>query len=190
MEHELQRPRLDQRDRLLELPTAPRRVRDRQLVRPVLSLFTRFRPYLAHFPPVFSRFLRVFTASPRRFQRATSRNPKPRNSRQEDQEGRTPPFVRHPRCRGKDQLGGYRELAALAVRMSSPSSSLSLRAARLLGGGCPRRALWPPSSDVSSSASSGSDVSAASAPLLGPQSAMCSRTRPRIPSVSCGSRAR
>ena len=34
--------------------------------------FTRFRPYLAHFPPVFSRFLRVFTVS-LRFQRATSR---------------------------------------------------------------------------------------------------------------------
>ena len=53
-----------------------------QLIPPVPSLFTRFRPYLAHFPPVFSRFLRVFTASPRRFQRAPSRNPGPRNSRQ------------------------------------------------------------------------------------------------------------
>jgi len=115
-----------------------------------------------------------------------------------------------PLCMGSGEeggaRGGYRELAALAVRMSSPSSSLSLRAARLLGGGlanclllaglaglgggCPRRSLWPPSSDVSSSASSGSDVSAASAPPLGPQSAMCSSTRPRIPSVSCGSRAR
>ena len=42
--------------------------------------FTRFRPYLAHFFPVFSRFLRVFTVSPRRFQRAPSRNPGPRNS--------------------------------------------------------------------------------------------------------------
>ena len=42
--------------------------------------FTPFRPYLAHFPPVFSRFLRVFTVSPRRFQRAASRNPGPRNS--------------------------------------------------------------------------------------------------------------
>jgi len=31
------------------------------------------------FCPVFSRFLRVFTASPRRFQRAASRNPGPRN---------------------------------------------------------------------------------------------------------------
>ena len=28
--------------------------------------FTPFRPYLAHFCPVFSRFLRVFTVSPRR----------------------------------------------------------------------------------------------------------------------------
>ena len=62
------------------------------------SLFTRFRPYLAQFLPVFSRFLRVFTAWPRRFQRAPRRNPGPRNSRQEGQERRTPPFVRHPRC--------------------------------------------------------------------------------------------
>ena len=43
--------------------------------------FTRFRPYLAHCFPVLSRFLRVFTAWPRRFQRAPSRNPGPRNSR-------------------------------------------------------------------------------------------------------------
>ena len=49
--------------------------------------FTRCKPYLAHFYPVFSRFLRVFTVSPRRFQRAQNRNPGPRNSRQE---GRTP----------------------------------------------------------------------------------------------------
>ena len=41
--------------------------------------FTPFRPYLAHFFSVFSRFLRVFTGSPRRFQRAASRNPGPRN---------------------------------------------------------------------------------------------------------------
>ena len=34
-----------------------------------LPVFTRFRPYLAHFSPVVSRFLRVFTAWPRRFQR-------------------------------------------------------------------------------------------------------------------------
>ncbi len=49
---------------------------------------TPCRPYLAHFSPVFSRFLRVFTAWPRRrFQRAPSRNPEPRNSRHEGQEG-------------------------------------------------------------------------------------------------------
>ena len=42
--------------------------------------FTRFRPYLAHFFPVFSRFLRVFTVSTRRFQRAQNRNPGPRDS--------------------------------------------------------------------------------------------------------------
>eukprot|EP01045_Picozoa_sp_COSAG04_P004417 COSAG04_NODE_191_length_20909_cov_11.119077_11_plen_188_part_00 len=29
--------------------------------------FARFRPYLAHFFPIFSRFLRIFTVSPRRF---------------------------------------------------------------------------------------------------------------------------
>ena len=49
--------------------------------------FTRLRPYLAHFCPVFSRFLRVFTVSTRRFQRATRRNPGTRNSRQGNQEG-------------------------------------------------------------------------------------------------------
>eukprot|EP01045_Picozoa_sp_COSAG04_P026520 COSAG04_NODE_3697_length_2598_cov_5.738695_2_plen_254_part_00 len=54
-------------------------IKDMQVIPPVPSLFTRFRPYLAHFPRVFSRFLRVFTASPRRFQRAPSRNPEPRN---------------------------------------------------------------------------------------------------------------
>ena len=42
--------------------------------------FTPFRPYLAHFFPENSRFLRVFTAWPRRFQRAQSRNPGPTNS--------------------------------------------------------------------------------------------------------------
>ena len=45
-----------------------------QLIPPVPSLFTRFRPYLAHFFPVVPRLLRVFTVSPRRFQRAPSRN--------------------------------------------------------------------------------------------------------------------
>ena len=69
-----------------------------QVIPPVLSLFTLLRAYLAHFFPVFSRLLRVFTVSPRRFQRASSRNPGPRNSRHEGQEGRTPPFVRHARC--------------------------------------------------------------------------------------------
>ena len=68
-----------------------------QVIPPVPSLFTLLRPYLAHFCPVFSRFLRVSTAWPRRFQRAPSRNPGPRNSWQGDQEGRTPPFVRHAR---------------------------------------------------------------------------------------------
>ena len=38
---------------------------------------TLFRPYLAKFSPVFSRFLRAFTVSTRRSQRAPSRNPGP-----------------------------------------------------------------------------------------------------------------
>ena len=42
--------------------------------------FARFRPYLAHFSPVFSRFLRVFTVSTRRLQRAPNRIPGPRDS--------------------------------------------------------------------------------------------------------------
>ena len=67
-----------------------------QLIPPVLSLFTGFRPYLAHFFPVFPRCLRVFTVSTRRFRRAPSRNPGPRNSRQEGQEGRTPPLRSTP----------------------------------------------------------------------------------------------
>ena len=50
-----------------------------QVIPPLPSLFTLLRPYLAHFPPVFPRFLRVFTVSTRRFQRAPSRNPGPRN---------------------------------------------------------------------------------------------------------------
>ena len=50
-----------------------------QVIPPVPSFFTLLRPYLAHFFPVFSRFLRVFTVSTRRFQRAPSRNPGPRN---------------------------------------------------------------------------------------------------------------
>ena len=50
-----------------------------QVIPPAPSLFTLLRPYLAHFFPEKSRFLRVFTAWPRRFQRAASRNPGPRN---------------------------------------------------------------------------------------------------------------
>ena len=64
-----------------------------QVIPPVPSSFTLLRPDLAQF----SRFLRVFAASPRRFQRAPRRNPGPRNSRHVGQERRTPPFVRH-RC--------------------------------------------------------------------------------------------
>eukprot|EP01045_Picozoa_sp_COSAG04_P017790 COSAG04_NODE_1599_length_6199_cov_57.855246_5_plen_87_part_00 len=46
-------------------------LRNRQGVLPLSpgdpDSFTRFRPYLAHFFPVFPRFLRVFTVSTRRF---------------------------------------------------------------------------------------------------------------------------
>ena len=45
----------------------------------VIPTPSHFRPYLAHFPPVFPHFLRVFTALTRRFQRAASRNPGPRD---------------------------------------------------------------------------------------------------------------
>ena len=51
-----------------------------QLIPPVPSWFTRFRLYLAHSFSVFPRLLRVLT---RRFQRTPSRNPGPRNSRQD-----------------------------------------------------------------------------------------------------------
>ena len=69
-----------------------------QVIPPLPSLFTRFGPYLAHFLPVFprcfARFHRLAEAVP------TSPKPEPRakKRRHEDQEGRTPPFVRHHRC--------------------------------------------------------------------------------------------
>ena len=52
--------------------------------------FTRFRLYLAHFSPVFSRLLRVFTASPTRFQRDASWSPGPRDTGK----GAQTPFLR------------------------------------------------------------------------------------------------
>ena len=63
--------------------------KDRPKVIPTPSHFLdRISPI---FPPFFfPRFLRVFTVSPRRFQRAPSRNPGPRNSRHEGQEGNPP----------------------------------------------------------------------------------------------------
>ena len=85
------------RSRGFFVTTAQRCAPMTQVIPPLPSLFTLLRPYLAHFFPVFSRFLCVFTAWPRRFHRAPSRNPGPRNSWQGDQEGRTPPFVRHAR---------------------------------------------------------------------------------------------
>ena len=59
--------------RLLQSPAASvqrmLRARSKQVIPPVPSSFTRFRPYLANFLPrfFFSRLLRVFTAWPRRF---------------------------------------------------------------------------------------------------------------------------
>ena len=88
-----------------------------QVIRPVLSLFTLLRPYLAHFLPVFPRFLRVFTVSTRRFQQAPSRNPGPRNSRHEDQDLGTLHLVQP----------ALRERAALA-----PPAGRASRAASLL----------------------------------------------------------
>ena len=77
-----------------------------QVILPILSLFTLFRPYLAHFSPIFSpfcaRFHRLDETVP------TSPKPEPRAKKQPgprapqtppgDQERRTPPFIRHCRC--------------------------------------------------------------------------------------------
>ena len=75
------------------------------MIPPVPSLFTLLKPYLAYCFPVlllvfwfFFFVLRVFAVSPRRFQRAPSRNPGAINRGTEDQEGRAPPFVRDTRC--------------------------------------------------------------------------------------------
>ena len=71
------------RRRRIELKSQDKRAR---LTRVIPREPTLLRLYLAHFFPVFPRFLRVFTVSPRRFQRAPSRNPGPRNSRQASSE--------------------------------------------------------------------------------------------------------
>ena len=63
----------------LKVVGAGRQQARQQVIPPLSSLFTLLRPYLAHFFPVFSRFLRIFTVLTRRFQRAPSRNPGPRN---------------------------------------------------------------------------------------------------------------
>ena len=62
--------------RRIELKSQDKRAR---LPRVIPREPTLLRLYLAHFFPVFPRFLRVFTVSTRRFQRAPSRNPGPRN---------------------------------------------------------------------------------------------------------------
>ena len=49
-----------------DMVTSYKRVAE-QVIPPLPSLFTLLRPYLAHFFPVFPRFLRVFTVSTRRF---------------------------------------------------------------------------------------------------------------------------
>ena len=66
---------------------------------------TPFRRYLAHFSPVFPRFLRVFTVSTRRFQRAASRIPGPRNSRQGTKRGELPPSFDTPGAVGRITWG-------------------------------------------------------------------------------------
>ena len=60
------------------------------------------RPFFPRFFSSFARFHRLDETVP------TSPKPEPRakRRRQGDQERRTPPFVRHPRCSGKDHLGG------------------------------------------------------------------------------------
>ena len=55
------------RSRGFFVTTAQRCAPMTQVIPPLPSLFTLFRPYLAHFCPVFSRFLRIFTVSTRRF---------------------------------------------------------------------------------------------------------------------------
>jgi len=81
------------RTREIGTATAPRSGCPYQMLAPPLAgdpdssrLLDRISPIP---PPVFSRFLRVFTVSPRRFQRAASRNPGPRNSGQ----GARTPFL-------------------------------------------------------------------------------------------------
>ena len=62
------------------LPDNPEKPLTAASIGQVIPTFTCFRPFLAHFSPFFPRFLRVFTASARRFQRAASRSPGPRDS--------------------------------------------------------------------------------------------------------------
>ena len=67
--------------------------------------FTRFRPYLAHFFPRFFPFLARFHRLAETVPTSPKPEPRAKKRRREDQEFRTPPFVRHRRCRGKHQLG-------------------------------------------------------------------------------------
>eukprot|EP01045_Picozoa_sp_COSAG04_P004573 COSAG04_NODE_201_length_20457_cov_316.186462_11_plen_102_part_00 len=67
-----------------------------QVTPPVPSLFTRFRSYLAHFFPVCSRFLRVFTVSARRFQRSQSRNQAQETAGTRAKRGELPPSFDTP----------------------------------------------------------------------------------------------
>ena len=78
-----------------------------QVILPILSLFTLFRPYLAHFCPVFSRFLRVSTAWPRRFQRAPSRNPGPRNGGKGTKSGELRPSFDTPDANQRINWSGH-----------------------------------------------------------------------------------
>ena len=92
----------------------------RQVIRPVLSLFTLLRPYLAHFLPVFSRCLRVFTASPRRFQRAPSRSPGPRNSRHRCPNSRKHRFSGRANSGCSERMGGSRSSGASPCLAAGP----------------------------------------------------------------------
>ena len=84
----------------------------------------------AMFLPVSPRFLRVFTASPRRFRRAASRNPGPRNSRHEGQDFRAPPLRSTPQMltKGSTDWQG-RRLSVSAAAATAARRSLRRRAA-------------------------------------------------------------
>ena len=92
-----------------------------QVIPPLPSLFTLLRPYLAHLFPVFSRFLRVFTAWPRRFQRAPSRNPGPRNSGKGTKSGELRPSFDTPDANPRINWQVFADWATHIVRLTKDS---------------------------------------------------------------------